>query len=127
MHAVGVEEVAAHVGRPHPLREQAQSFFERAVSETDALATSAEVLQELVHAYVPVGRLATLDAALQLAASMGAVWPLELEDIVLARSLVPRHGGLGARDLVHLACCQRRGVRTLHTYDRSLATAVRGG
>lgn len=115
------------VGRPHPLRQEAQAFFERSSRENQALATSAEVLQELVHAYLPVGRLATLDAALQLAAGVGAVWPLEHEDILLARSFVSRHAGLGARDLVHLACCRRRGVQTLHTYDRSLAAAFRSG
>ncbi|MPZ88368.1 MAG: PIN domain-containing protein [Nitriliruptorales bacterium] len=113
------------VGRPHALREQAQEFFATAIGEGQALATSAEVLQELVHAYLPVGRLPTLDAALELATGVGTIWPLETEDILLARSLVSRHGGLGARDLIHLACCLRREVRALQTYDRGLAAAFR--
>jgi len=54
------------VGRAHPLRSEARHFFERAVDGRLALYTSAEVLQELLRAYLPVGRLATLDDALEL-------------------------------------------------------------
>ena len=70
------------VGRAHPLRDEAQAFFEEALPRKDALATSAEVLQELLHAYLPVGRLETLDAALFLADSaIPNVWPVEAEDV----------------------------------------------
>ncbi|MDP2959106.1 MAG: hypothetical protein Q8N53_21975 [Longimicrobiales bacterium] len=44
----------------------------------------------------------------------------------IARALVHRHPGLGARDLLHLACCSRRGVTSVKSYDRALA-AVFGG
>ncbi len=115
------------VGRPHPLREQAQAFFARAVAESEPLATSAEVLQELCHAYLPVGRGATLDAALALATSVGSIWPLEADDVLYARSLASRHGDLGARDLLHLASSRRRRVCGLHTYDRRLAAAFATG
>ena len=55
------------VGRSHPLRQEARVFFEESVSRGRALVTSAEVLQELLHAYIPVGRIQTLQAALDLA------------------------------------------------------------
>ena len=58
------------VGRAHPLREEARSFFSSTMAkDLNDLCTSAEVLQELLHAYLPVGRLQTLDAALTLAGS----------------------------------------------------------
>jgi uncharacterized protein len=79
-------------------------------------------MHELLHAYLPVGRLATVDAAFELA-SLATVWPLEAADVVLARSLVGRHPGLGARDLVHLACCRRNRATALRTFDRALAAA----
>jgi len=86
------------VGRPHPLKEEARTFFESALRDRVPLATSAEVLQELLHAYLPVARLETLDAALELVGSLvGTVWPVEPEDVLLARSLASRHGELGAR------------------------------
>ncbi len=114
------------VGRSHPLKPQAQAFFEAALRERTPLATSAEVLQELLHAYLPVGRLETLDAALELVESLvETVWSVEPDDVRFARSLVGRHPELGARDLLHLACCRRRGAEEMKTYDRPLAAAFR--
>lgn len=113
------------VGRPHPLRSEARSFFAESLASGEVLATSAEVLQELLHAYLRVGRLDTLDAALALArARVPVVWPVEAEDVALARLLVERHPALGARDLLHVACCTRRGVTRVRTFDRGLAAAL---
>ncbi|MBI3927769.1 MAG: type II toxin-antitoxin system VapC family toxin [Armatimonadetes bacterium] len=114
------------VGRPHPLRGDARAFFEDCRRTQVRLSTSAEVLQELMHAYLPVQRLATLDAALMLVeGSIHTVWPLEAEDVELARLLVDSHPELGARDLLHLACCRRRGVVELKTFGRALDAVAR--
>jgi predicted nucleic acid-binding protein len=114
------------VGRPHPLKEEARRFFEAALHDGAPLATSAEVLQELLHAYSPVARMQTLDAALELVgARVETVWPVEADDVQLARALAGRHGELGARELLHLACCRRRGVEDVGTFDRPLAAAFR--
>ena len=51
------------VGRSHPLRQEAREFFQESQRANQALVTSAEVLQELLHAYLPVGRTRTLAAA----------------------------------------------------------------
>lgn len=113
------------VGRPHPLRDEARRFL--LAQARGELVTSAEVLQELLHAYLPVGRLDSLDAALELATSRtAAVWPVETPDVQLARDLAPRYPALSARDLVHVACCTRRSVERVHTYDRALAAAFGG-
>ena len=113
------------VGRPHPLRENARTFFAEALSEQSRLCTSAEVVQEMLHYYLPVGRIRTLDAALSLIErTRTEVWPLELEDVTLARQLQEQLPALTARDLCHLACCRRRGVREIKTFDRALG-AVR--
>ncbi len=89
--------------------------------------TSAEVLQKLLDAYLPLGRVATLDAALTLAeACIPVVWPVEAEDIRAARTLAGRHSSLGARDLLHLACCRPCDARQIKTFDRGLAAAFAG-
>ena len=111
------------VGRPHPLRDDARSLLRDAKRQGHHLFTSAEVLQELLHAYLPVGRDATLAAALELATASAEVVPLEHDDIVLATRLHVEHAGLGARDLVHLAVCLRRAALELHTFDRGLRAA----
>jgi len=114
------------VGRAHPLREEARDFFRSALDEGTVLVTSAEVLEELLHAYLPVGRLETLDAALALIrARVGEVWSVEADDARLARLLADEHEALGARDLIHLASCRRRSVESIQTFDRALRTAVR--
>ena len=110
------------VGGPHPLRDPARAFFAEALAGRTPLATSAEVLQELLHTYLPVHRTETLDAALALIEGcVEAVWPVEAEDVHMARSLADRHPGLGARDLLHVACCKRRGITAVKSYDRALA------
>lgn len=113
------------VGRPHPLRDSAREFFYESNRNRTPLCTSAEVLQELAHAYLPVGRLQTLDAALSLVVrSAIQIWPLELEDVTLARQLHEQFPSLGARDLCHIASCHRRGVDEVKTFDQALRASV---
>ena len=110
------------VGLSHPLKDQSRKFFEDSLKGEAFLVTSVEVLQELLHAYIPVNRLSTLEAAFTLVESfVHDIWTLEPEDIQFARSLLTRHADLGARDLLHMACCKRREVSKIKTFDRKLA------
>ena len=113
------------VGRSHPLREAARSFFEGSNRRGAQLCTSAEVLQELLHAYLPVARLGTFDSAISLLVGSGVeVWPLEDEDVTLARQLHDQYPSLAARDLCHLASCRRRGVSEVKTFDQAFAAVA---
>jgi predicted nucleic acid-binding protein len=116
------------VGRDHPLKSEARDFFEAAMADdSHHLCTSAEVLQELLHAYLPVARLEIHDDAIRLLEScVGDVWPIEHEDVRLARDLTDKHPAIGARDLLHLACCARRGVSQVKSFDRGLASCFPG-
>ncbi len=110
------------VGRPHALQPPAQHFFVEANRSGTPLCTSAEVMQELAHAFLPTGRLQTFDATLALIASAAVeVWPLEEADVALARRIHNQYPTLQARDLCHLASCRRRGVREIKTFDEALA------
>ena len=112
------------VGLEHPLRDQARDFFRDARLRDLRLVTSTEVLQEILHRYVKLGRRGSASAAFELVdASVSEVWPVERTDIELARGLADRYPGLEARDLVHLACCIRHEPRDLVTFDRGLAAA----
>jgi len=115
------------VGRSHPLKEEARAVFLERRSPSEVLVTSAEVLQELLHAYLAVNRLTTLHAALTLARTQtGEVWSVEAEDVEMARLLRTTHSSLSDRDLLHLACCRRRGIDDVRTYDRGLASVFGG-
>jgi predicted nucleic acid-binding protein len=116
------------VGRSHPLREEAQRFFVQSRKGTKRLVTSAEVLQELLHVYLPVDRLETLDAALELVTrGVDRVIPIDAETVLHARDLADRHTELTARDLLHLAVCQINKIREIKTFDRSLLAAFKKG
>lgn len=110
------------VGREHSLRAEARRFFATASADHQALVTSAEVLQELLHAYLPVNRVHTLAAACELIdRSTIDVWPLESEDVRLAHHLRDQFPEIGARDLCHFASCRRRGINRIKTFDRGLS------
>ncbi len=112
------------VGAPHPLRETAVEFLLNVRRNNTPLATSAEVLQEMLHVYSSVGKFEALNEALTLVEAAGVeVWPLEKEDVILAHQLHALHPTLSARDLCHLASCRRRGVSDLMTFDVSLRGA----
>ena len=113
------------VGKPHPLRSRARDFFTGSIQNVEPLCTSAEVLQELMHAYLPVHRSDVFDDALALIGRAEVeVWPLEEADVILARQLHSAHPTLGARDLCHLASCRRRGVDQIMTFDQTFGAAT---
>lgn len=114
------------VGQPHPLREPAREILLESTA-SGGLCTSSEVLQELLHVYLPMGRDADLQRAWTLArGTVREVWPVELEDVELARLGARSRPGLSARDLVHWASCRRRGISRIHTFNRALRAAVEG-
>lgn len=115
-----------HVGGDHPLRGKARALIAESLTRGSRLVSSAEVLQELLHVYVPPRRWAALDAAFELVdRCLDEVWPIEKRDVELARDLARFHPGLSSRDLIHLSCCHRRHADDLMTFDRGLAAAWR--
>ena len=116
-----------YLGREHRLRDEARALLERLVEQGARLATSAEVLQELLHYYHRDRRFLDLDNAFTLVEScVDEIWTVGKEDVETARNLASSYPGLEARDLVHLACCLRRKPRELMTFDRGLEAAWRG-
>ena len=113
------------VGRPHSLKHEAEEFFRKSKRNGETLATSAEVLQELLHYYLPSGRYEMLGEALALVdIEVSEVWSLESGDVRMARQLHDIYPELEARDLCHLASYQNRGVKTIMTFDQPLLAAA---
>jgi predicted nucleic acid-binding protein len=114
------------VGRPHALKAEAQNFFTAAGREGKRLVTSAEVLQELLHVYLPVARIETLDAALELATQgVDHIIPIDIAAVLQARRLVDHFPSLTARDLLHLSVCHLNRIKELKTFDRNLQAAFK--
>ena len=116
------------VGRSHPLKAEAQNFFLGSSKEGKRLVTSAEVLQELLHVYLPVDRMETLDAAMELATQgVDQVISIDSAAVLHARNLANNFPGLTARDLLHLSTCQLNKIKELKTFDRNLLAAFKKG
>src|SRR5207253_11465030 len=106
------------IGAPHPHKSDTQRLLEKLVSDRQRLVSDAEVLQEILHRYVAIDRRDAIGpASSTLLAVVDEVYPIELEDVERARTLVTT-SRLSARDAVHLAVMQRRGVTELMTFDR---------
>lgn len=106
------------VGADHPLKRAARLRLEQAVIENVPLATDAEVLQELLHRYTAIDRRDAIGPAWDaIVGVVDVIHPIELEDVTRARRLVSATPTLSARDAVHLAVMQRRGISRILTFD----------
>ncbi len=106
------------IGTDHPNKSRSRLLLERAIAEGELLVTDAEVLQEILHRYVAINRRDAIEPA--VAALLGVVdevYPIELEDVRRASSIVVA-GAMTARDVLHLAVMQRRGIARIMTFDR---------
>ena len=106
------------VGADHPNKSRSRLLLERAIADGEPLVTSAEVLQEVLHRYVAINRRDAIEPA--TAALLGVVdevFPIELEDVRRATGIVTAGFG-SARDALHLAVMQRRGVNRVMSFDR---------
>jgi hypothetical protein len=113
------------IGAPHPHKADAQRLLERAVMDRARLVTDAEVLQEILHRYVAINRREFIrpafDALLQV---VDEVFPIDLEVAKLAREIVIDRPKLSARDAVHVAVMQLRGVEQVMSMDRGFDAIV---
>lgn len=106
-------------GSEHPLKAPCKEVLVRvAAGELDAVI-SAEVVQEIVHRYMAVGR-PQLGASIARDALDLFAPVLPITHAVMRRvpDLVDRHPTLAARDLVHVATCQAEGISEIISPDR---------
>jgi predicted nucleic acid-binding protein len=84
-----------------------------------AAVTSTEVVQEIVHRYLSIGRP---DLAIGLASrtmdTFAPVLPITHALMRRVPTLADRYPALAARDLVHLATCIHEGIGEIVTTDR---------
>jgi len=106
------------VGAPHPNKDAARAAIERCIHRGERLVTSAEVMQEILHRYVAIKRPDAMQAALDaLAGVVDDVFPVEAADVQRARDVLLSRPRMSARDALHAAVMQRRGVDHILSYD----------
>lgn len=106
------------VGADHPNKEAARRLLERAIGDSESLATDAEVLQEILHRFVAIGRRDAIEPAFDAVLGVvDVVHPIELDDVQRARRLLGTAERLSARDAIHLAVMQRHEIDRILTFD----------
>jgi predicted nucleic acid-binding protein len=106
------------VGAAHPHKADAIRLVEAAVAAAERLVTSAEVLQEILHRYVAIGRRDAIQPAFDvLLGVVDEVIPIELRDVERARAFVLGVSDLSARDALHAAVMARNSIDLIMTFD----------
>ncbi len=106
------------VGAAHPHKTDSQLLLERLIAAGERLVTDAEVLQEILHRYTAIGKREAIRPALQVALDIvDEVFPVEEADVLRAAEITQDPARLSARDAVHISVMQRRGIRSILSFD----------
>lgn len=109
------------VGAVHAHKIDAQRLVERALSDGERLVTDSEVLQEILHRYVAIGRRDAIQPAFDaLLGIVDEVLPIRRVEALRARDIVLGHDRISARDAVHLAVMEENGIARVLSFDRGL-------
>jgi len=106
------------VGAPHPLRSEAQRLVANLVADRQRLVTDAEVLQEILHRYISIGRREVIQPAFDtLLGLVDEVLPIDRTIVERAKEAVLGYRQLSARDAVHLAVMECHGIERILSFD----------
>ncbi len=106
------------VGAAHPHKIDARRMLERCLNDQEKLVTDVEVLQEILHRYVAIGRRDAIQPAFDaLLGVVDEVLSIEVEDANRAKEIVLGNLRLSARDALHVAVMQRHSIRRILTFD----------
>jgi predicted nucleic acid-binding protein len=106
------------VGSLHIHKSDSQRLLEKLVSERQRLVTDAEVLQEILHRYTSIQcRDAIQPAFNAILDVVDAVFPIDLATAERAKEITLGYPRLSARDAVHLAVMQNRGIEQILSFD----------
>ena len=106
------------VGAEHPNKGRAQLLLQTAVLAGDRLVTDVEVLQEILHRYTAIERLdaiqPTFDTVLGV---VDEVFPVDPVDVDHAKQIILGGSSFTARDALHIAVLERRGISRVMSFD----------
>lgn len=106
-------------GGEHSLQRPCRLVVDAIGARSIEATTSVEVVQEILHRYLAIGRaaggLALAEETLELFAP---VLPLTHALMRRVPDLARRYPGLAARDVLHLATCIHEGIAEIVSTDR---------
>ncbi|MEX0692454.1 MAG: type II toxin-antitoxin system VapC family toxin [Gemmatimonadales bacterium] len=97
----------------------ARELIERAIAQRERLVTSVEVLQEILHRYTAIRRRDAIQPAFDAILGIAdEVFPVGIDDMERAKTVVMSREGVSARDALHVAVMEGRGVSDIMSFDR---------
>ncbi len=106
------------VGAPHPYKVPSENVIRKILSGQISGVTNVEVLQEILYRYGAIRKPKLgYEVFDQIILTFRLIWPIETEDLIMARKLQEKHD-LKTRDALHIATMVRYHVKTLYSYDK---------
>jgi predicted nucleic acid-binding protein len=107
------------LGSDHPHKADARILIERLIAAGQRLVTDAEVMQEIIHRYVAIRKREIIAPAFQLMLDLvDEVFPVEQSNVIRASQIAVMPAQVSARDAVHIAVMEQRGVTSILTFDK---------
>ena len=107
------------VGSPHPNKIAAEQMVAALIARREKLVSDAEVLQEILHRYAAIGRLDAIQPAFDaLLGLVDEIFPIETENVQRAKTVLLGKYRLSARDAIHVAVMEQRGVQRMLSFDQ---------
>jgi len=106
------------VGATHPNKTTAQHILETCIAKQVRLSTDVEVFQEILHRYGAIHRREAIQPAFDvLSGIVDEIFPIEQQDILMAKDIMLGHDRLSARDAIHIAVLTHHGISQIFSFD----------
>jgi uncharacterized protein len=106
------------IGADPGWRAEALDVALRIAERNEPVVTSSETFQEILHRYRAIRRDDALQQAWdQTLALVDEVVPVTYDDVEHAKGIQFARRGVTARDALHLAVMERRGITTIASFD----------
>jgi len=106
------------VGATHRHKVDAKRLLDEAIGNGVRLVTDAEVFQEILHRYWAIDRRDAIQPAFDLLRGVvDEVFPVNVDAVERAKSILYGKPGLSARDAIHLATMAAHGSTRIMSFD----------
>lgn len=106
------------IGADAAWRTEALDVALRVAERDEAVVTSSESFQEILHRYRAIRREEALQQAWdQTLALVDEVLPVTYDDVECAKGIQLARRGVTARDALHLAVMEHHGITTIASFD----------
>ena len=106
------------VGSDHRNKRRSIEILDGLIREQEAMVTSVEIYQEILHRYTAINRRDAIGPAFEsLRGLTDDVLTFGMAEINRARSLLETLQDLSARDALHVAVMQSAGINRILSFD----------